>query len=146
MSRIQTAERTALRTTAPRRKSSSVALSQAVHANHTHVNSDLISKRDSRIPEVRGLTFWGQWLAALTVSILLLCVLALIKTGDIATHYRVMMLVVILGSVPAYSLVRAYHKQHGYLIGLGRLLAGWLILLSGLIVAAFITKTSELFS
>ena len=146
MSRIKTAERTALRTTAPRRKSSSVALSQAAHANHTHVNSDLIGKRDSRIPEVRGLTFWGQWLAALTVSILLLCVLALIKTGDIATHYRVMMLVVILGSVPAYSLVRAYHKQHGYLIGLGRLLAGWLILLSGLIVAAFVTKTSELFS
>lgn len=146
MSRIQTAERSAQRTTAPRRKSSSVALSQAAHANHTHVNSDLIGKRDARIPEGRGLTFWGQWLAAVTVSILLLCVLALIKTGDIAPHYRVMMLVVILGSVPAYSLVRAYHKQHGYLIGLSRLLAGWLILLSGLIVAAFVTKTSELFS
>lgn len=39
-----------------------------------------------------------------------------------------------------------YHKQHGYLVGLGHLLAGWLVLLSGLMVLAFITKTSELFS
>jgi putative colanic acid biosynthesis UDP-glucose lipid carrier transferase len=42
--------------------------------------------------------------------------------------------------------MRVYHKQHGYLVGLGRLLAAWLILLSGLLVAAFVTKTSELFS
>ncbi|MGH8437373.1 MAG: undecaprenyl-phosphate glucose phosphotransferase [Pseudomonas sp.] len=106
----------------------------------------MIGKRDTSIPGGRGLTFWGQWLAALGVLTLLLCVLALMKTGEIGTQYRVLALFALLGSVPVYSAVRVYHKQHGYLVGLGRLLAGWLILLSALTVAAFVTKTSELFS
>ncbi|MBT8765765.1 undecaprenyl-phosphate glucose phosphotransferase [Pseudomonas sp. DB1] len=77
---------------------------------------------------------------------LLLCALAVAKTGHIETQYRMLALFTMLGSVPAYSLLRVYHKHHGYVVGLGRLLAGWLMLLSGLTVMAFLTKTSELFS
>lgn len=53
---------------------------------------------------------------------------------------------ILLGSVPAYSMMQVYHKHHGYLVGLGRLLAGWMALLSGLVLMAFITKTSEMYS
>ncbi|AYC31454.1 undecaprenyl-phosphate glucose phosphotransferase [Pseudomonas cavernae] len=106
----------------------------------------MIGKRDTSIPGGRGLTFWGQWLAAATLLILLLCTLAMLKTGEIGTQYRVLAAFALFASVPVYSLMRVYHKQHGYLVGLGRLLGGWLILLSMLTVAAFVTKTSELFS
>lgn len=101
---------------------------------------------DTTLPEGRGLTFWGQWLAAMTLLILLLCVLALHKTGQVGAQYRIMAIFTLLGSVPAYTLMRVYHKKYGCLVGLGRLLSGWLVLLSGLAVAAFVTKTSELFS
>ena len=106
----------------------------------------LIRKRNTTLPAGRGLTFWGQWLAAISVLILLLCALAVRKTGVVDTQYRMLGAFMLLGSVPAYSMMKVYHKQHGYLAGLGRLLAGWLVLLSGLTVVAFITKTSELFS
>ncbi|WP_375741575.1 undecaprenyl-phosphate glucose phosphotransferase [Pseudomonas boanensis] len=106
----------------------------------------MISKRESTAPENRGLTFWGQWTAAIGMLTLLLCALAVAKTGHIETQYRMLALFTLLGSVPAYSLMRVYHKHHGYVVGLGRLLAGWLMLLSGLTVMAFLTKTSELFS
>ncbi|WP_280287805.1 undecaprenyl-phosphate glucose phosphotransferase [Pseudomonas sp. BN417] len=94
----------------------------------------------------RGLTFWGQWLVAVSSMITLLCVLALIETGEIGLHYRMLALIVLFGSVPVYSLMRVYHKKHGYLVGLCRLLAGWLILLGGLTVAVVVTKTGEHFS
>lgn len=103
-------------------------------------------KRDGGLPQGRGLTFWGQWLGAMGILVLLLCALTLLKTGEIGTQYRIMALLVVLASVPVYSVVRVYHKQHGYLVGLGRLLVGWLVLLSGLTMAAFVTKTSESFS
>jgi putative colanic acid biosynthesis UDP-glucose lipid carrier transferase len=106
----------------------------------------LIRKRNTTLPAGRGLTFWGQWLAAISVLILLLCALAVKKTGAVDTQYRMLGAFMLLGSVPAYSMMKVYHKHHGYLAGLGRLLAGWLVLLSGLTVVAFITKTSELFS
>lgn len=106
----------------------------------------MINQHDTIFPGGRGLTFWGQWLAAVTLLIVLLCVLAVLKTGEIGAQYRILAIFALLGSVPAYSLMQVYHKQHGYLVGLGRLLGGWLILLSGLTVAAFVTKTSELFS
>jgi putative colanic acid biosynthesis UDP-glucose lipid carrier transferase len=106
----------------------------------------LIRKRNTTLPAGRGLTFWGQWLAAISVLVLLLCVLAMRKTGEVDTQYRMLGAFMLLGSVPAYSMMQVYHKHHGYLAGLGRLLAGWLVLLSGLTVVAFITKTSELFS
>ncbi|MFV3384130.1 undecaprenyl-phosphate glucose phosphotransferase [Pseudomonas sp. NY15364] len=108
--------------------------------------SNLASKRESGTAENRGLTFWGQWAAATSLLILLLCTLAMIKTGEIDTQYRILALLTLLGSVPAYSLVGAYQKHHSHLAGLGRLLGGWLLLLAGLLVATFITKTSTLFS
>ena len=106
----------------------------------------VIRKRTTTTPASRSLTFWAQWLAATAILILLLCALAVIKTGEVDTQYRMLAAFMLLGSVPAYSMMQVYHKQHGYLVGLGRLLAGWLALLSGLTVVAFITKTSELFS
>ena len=106
----------------------------------------LIRKRNTTLPAGRGLTFWTQWLAAISALILLLCALATIKTGEVEAHYRILAAFILLGSVPSYSMMQVYHKHHGYLVGLGRLLAGWLVLLSGLTVVAFITKTSELFS
>ncbi|MDH4610286.1 undecaprenyl-phosphate glucose phosphotransferase [Pseudomonas sp. BN102] len=78
--------------------------------------------------------------------ILLLCVLAMMETGEIGLHYRMLALFVLFGSVPVYSLMRVYHKKHGYLVGLCRLLGGWLILLGGLTVAVYVTKTGEHFS
>ncbi|AOE83153.1 undecaprenyl-phosphate glucose phosphotransferase [Pseudomonas sp. TCU-HL1] len=106
----------------------------------------MISKREASIPGGRGLTFWGQWLAAMALLLLLLCALTLLKTGEIASQYRVLGGFALFASVPVYSLMRVYHKQHGYLVGLGRLLGGWLVLLSLLTVATFVTKTSHLFS
>ncbi|WP_280326523.1 undecaprenyl-phosphate glucose phosphotransferase [Pseudomonas sp. BN102] len=92
------------------------------------------------------MTFWGQWLVAVSLMILLLCVLAMMETGEIGLHYRMLALFVLFGSVPVYSLMRVYHKKHGYLVGLCRLLGGWLILLGGLTVAVYVTKTGEHFS
>ncbi|VVP60469.1 hypothetical protein PS838_06152 [Pseudomonas fluorescens] len=106
----------------------------------------MIRKRSTTIPTGRSLTFWAQWLAAISVLILLLCALAVMKTGEVDTQYRMLGAFMLLGSVPAYSMMQVYHKHHGYLVGIGRLLAGWLTLLCGLTVMGFITKTSELFS
>ncbi|MHC8315210.1 undecaprenyl-phosphate glucose phosphotransferase [Pseudomonas sp. LB3P31] len=106
----------------------------------------MIRKRNTTMPANRGLTFWAQWAAAISVLTLLLCALAVIKTGEVDTPYRMLAILIMLGSVPAYSMMQVYHKQHGYLVGLGRLLAGWVTLLSGLVVMAFITKTSEMYS
>ena len=86
----------------------------------------LIRKRSTTMPAGRSLTFWAQWVAAISVLILLLCALAVMKTGEVDTQYRMLAAFMLLGSVPAYSMMQVYHKQHGYLAGLGRLLAGWL--------------------
>jgi putative colanic acid biosynthesis UDP-glucose lipid carrier transferase len=51
-----------------------------------------------------------------------------------------------LGSVPAYSFFQVYHKRHGLLSGMGRLLAGWLSLLGVMIAIAFMTQTTAVFS
>lgn len=94
----------------------------------------------------RGLTFWAQWLAAAFATSVLLFALVIDKNGDIAVQYRLLAVVALLGSVPAYSLLRVYHKHHGYLVGLTRLCSAWLILLAALIATAFVTKTSQLYS
>lgn len=94
----------------------------------------------------RGLTFWLQWITASVLLTLLLLTLATIKTGTIDPQYRILAIFALLGSVPVYSLFRVYYKQHGYLIGLARLLGAWLVLLAGLTALAFISKTSELYS
>lgn len=126
-------------------KLASVAKPASQPARNSVRSSSMIGKRAS-LAEGRGLTFWVHWLAAFSLLTLLLCTLTLVKTGDIETHYRVLVLFSLFVSVPIYSLMRVYYKQQGYLAGLGRLLAGWLILLSALLVGAFVTKTSELFS
>lgn len=94
----------------------------------------------------RGLTFWIQWFVAAAAITTLLFALVIDKNRDIAVQYRLLAVVALLGSVPVYSLLRVYHKHHGYLIGVARLLSAWLVLLAGLIAVAFVTKTSELFS
>lgn len=93
-----------------------------------------------------SLTFWIQWLVGCALTLILLCGLTLDKNGEIAAQYRVLALLTLLASVPAYSLARAYQKQHGYLSGLARIFAAWVVLLSGLAIAGFVTKTGALFS
>ncbi|WP_205755302.1 undecaprenyl-phosphate glucose phosphotransferase [Azotobacter chroococcum] len=106
----------------------------------------IASHPDLALPGGRGLTFWGQWLVATTLTTLLLCSLAQLKTGELDTPYRILAIIAVLASVPIYSLLGVYHKQHGYLSGLARLCAGWLLLLAALTLLAFVTKTSELYS
>ncbi|WP_439862023.1 undecaprenyl-phosphate glucose phosphotransferase [Pseudomonas sp. MBLB4136] len=129
-----------------RRRGDLAGLGRGANETRQRGGLNLVGKRDTSAAAGRGLTFWGQWFAAISSVILLLSVLALFKTGEMGEQYRVLALLVLLGSVPAYSLLRVYHKHHGYLTGLSRLLAGWLVLLAGLTVAAFVTKTSASFS
>lgn len=102
--------------------------------------------RFDRSASLRGLTFWIQWLAASGVMITMLVVLTWHRTGGFDAHYRYLALLTLLGSVPAYSLMQVYHKQHGYCRGALRLLAGWAALLMGLTSVGFISKTSQHFS
>lgn len=95
---------------------------------------------------LKGLTFWGQWTLALGITITLLLTLVYYKTGDIAFYYRVCAALTVLASLPSYSLCQVYVKKDGYLTGLGKLLCGWLLTLSGLTVTGFICKANELFS
>lgn len=118
-----------------------IAQSQPQPAQHRAVGV-----RRAQTLSGRGLTFWLQWLTANVALTLLLVTLANIKTGTIDPHYRILVIVTLFGSVPVYSLLQVYYKQHGYLIGLARLLGAWLVLLAGLTALAFVTKTSELYS
>ncbi|MBY8933974.1 MULTISPECIES: undecaprenyl-phosphate glucose phosphotransferase [Pseudomonas] len=94
----------------------------------------------------RGLTFWGQWLCALSLTTVLLMLLVHWRVGSLNSEYRILIILAVLGSVPIYSVMQVYHKRHGLLVGLGRLLAGWLILLAVLAAIAFITQTSAIYS
>lgn len=94
----------------------------------------------------RGLTFWGQWVCAMTLTTSLLMLLVWWRVGSLTSDYRILLILTVLGSVPIYSLMQVYHKRHGLLAGLGRLLAGWLILLAVLGAIAFITQTSAVYS
>ena len=100
----------------------------------------------AQVAHRKGLTFWGQWLCALTLVNVLLMVLVYWRVGVLSSPYRVLMILTVLGSVPIYGAMQVYHKRHGLLVGLARLLAGWLILLAVLISIAFITQTSAIFS
>lgn len=106
----------------------------------------MTSQYSAQMAQRRGLTFWGQWLCAMTLVNLLLILLVHWRVGDLPSEYRVLMSLTLLGSLPVYSLVQVYHKRHGLLVGLSRLLAGWLILLGLLMSIAFVTQTSALFS
>ncbi|NVK40750.1 MAG: undecaprenyl-phosphate glucose phosphotransferase [Oceanospirillaceae bacterium] len=77
----------------------------------------------------------------------LLGLLTWLKTGTFETQYRILAVIAILGSVPAYTAVRVYDsRREGSFSGLMRLLGGWLLLLSMLSVVAFLTKTSDNYS
>lgn len=91
--------------------------------------------------------FFGlQWLAGIIPLISLLEVLTLDKTGAVGEQYQLLAVYTFLASLPAFFLAGAYHRNHGYLTGLARLLGGWMILLAGFTVISFVTKTSERFS
>ncbi len=104
---------------------------------HTRINRNGVDK---------GLTFWGQWAAAIVTVIALLFILTYRQNGEIGSADRVLAILTLLGSVPAYSLMQVYHKRLGYLSGLARLLCGWSLTLAGMACIGFITKTSEIFS
>ncbi len=76
----------------------------------------------------------------------LLQVLTLDKTGTVGEQYQLLAVYTFLASLPAFFLAGAYHRNHGYLTGLARLLAGWMLLLAGFTMISFLTKTSERFS
>ncbi|SDU08095.1 undecaprenyl-phosphate glucose phosphotransferase [Halopseudomonas salegens] len=96
--------------------------------------------------QVRGLTFWGQWLVAQLLSSSLLIGLTLNKLDDVTSPYRILIILAVVFSIPVYSLLQTYHKEHGKLTGLSRLLGAWLVLLASLIITAFVTKTSATYS
>src|SRR5690606_1711238 len=91
--------------------------------------------------------FFGlQWLAGIVPLIALLEILILDKTGTVGEQYQLLAVYTLLASLPVFILAGAYHRNHGYLTGLARLLGGWMILLAGFTVISFVTKTSERFS
>lgn len=94
----------------------------------------------------RSLTFWGQWAVAMAIALLMLVGLVDLKTDTFDTHYRVLAVLTLLGSLLVYQSLHVYDRNIGYLAGALRLLSGWLILLAALGVMAFFTKTSELYS
>jgi len=106
----------------------------------------MVHTRIDRKAVAKGLTFWGQWAVGTGLAIALLFVLAYNQTGEVGSHYRVLAVLFLLGSVPSYTLMQVYHKQHGYLSGLIRLFIGWLITFAGLTSIGFLSKTGELFS
>ena len=106
----------------------------------------MLHTRIDRKAVTKGLTFWGQWTVATGAMIALLFVLAYNQNGEVGSHYRVLAVLYLLASVPSYTLMQVYHKQHGYLSGLIRLLVGWLATLAGLTTIGFLSKTGELFS
>ena len=106
----------------------------------------MIAPRPNPAVNRRGLTFWGQWLCAISLVSGLLCHLAIQEYGTVPGDYRLLIVLSVLGSVPVYILLRVYHKRHGYSAGLVRLLAGWLTLLAGLGGIAYLSQSSHSYS
>jgi len=86
----------------------------------------------------RGLTFWAQWICAMGLTTLVTCAIVYQAIGAVPYAYRVLMIVGVLGSVPIYSALHVYHKRFGYLMGLLRLFAGWLLLVTALAVLSLV--------
>lgn len=82
----------------------------------------------------------------MSLSTALLCLHAWLKTDDLSSDYRILALLAILCSVPAYASTGCYKKGEPLLRGCTRITAGWLLLLASLSVLAFITKTGHSFS
>ena len=106
----------------------------------------MIAKRNNPAVNRHGLTFWVQWFCAVSLVSILLCYLAIDQFGMVSTQYRMLIVVTVFASVPAYMLAHVYHKRHGYFAGLGHLLIGWATLLSGLFAIAHLSNSSNLFS
>ena len=106
----------------------------------------MTSQYTSRITHRKGLTFWSQWACGMALANLVLIMLVWDRGASVDSEYRVAMILTVLGSVPAYSFLQVYHKRHGILSGMGRLLAGWMSLLGALIAIAFLTQTTAVFS
>lgn len=106
----------------------------------------MASQHSSFVANRRGLTFWGQWAASMFMVNALLSVLVLVHFGTVPSEYRLLGILTILGSVPAYAVCQVYHKRHRVVSGLARLAAAWALLLAGLLTIAFATQTSHLYS
>ncbi|VVN27578.1 undecaprenyl-phosphate glucose phosphotransferase [Pseudomonas fluorescens] len=106
----------------------------------------MIHTRIDRKSVAKGLTFWGQWFAAMSCVVALLFMLVYYETGAIEFHYRILAILTVLVSVPVYSALQVYYKRHDYLNGLARLLLGWTIILAGLFSIGFITIAIDLYS
>ncbi len=106
----------------------------------------MIAKRTNPAVNRRGLTFWGQWICAMGLVSGLLCYLVYQQFGAVPAQYRLLLVITVLGSVPAYTLLHVYHKKHSYRAGLSHLLAGWAALLSALVVIAYVSQSMHLFS
>ena len=102
--------------------------------------------RINRNTPLKGLTFWGQWIAGQGLAVTLLLILVYYQTETVEFYYRVCATLTILASVPAYTWCGVYAKKDNYLEGLIRLLMGWAMTLSALAVVAFLCKVNELFS
>ena len=102
--------------------------------------------RINRNTTLKGLTFWGQWIAGQGLAVTLLLILVYYHTESVEFYYRVCATLTVLASVPAYTWCGVYAKKDNYLEGLIRLLMGWAMTLSALAVVAFLCKANELFS
>ncbi|WP_259198131.1 MULTISPECIES: undecaprenyl-phosphate glucose phosphotransferase [unclassified Pseudomonas] len=105
----------------------------------------LNNRRMHRNLTPKGLTFWGQWAIAVSMVVVLLFSLALFKTGQLESHYRILAAITILASIPAYMLCDVYSKKDDFFVGLGRLFTGWLLTLSILSAVGVACNASSLF-
>lgn len=106
----------------------------------------MIAPRANPAANRHGLTFWGQWLCGITLVSCILCHLAIEHFGEVPAEYRLLVALTVLGSVPAYMLLRVYHKRYAYLGGLLHLAAGWATLLAGLGIIFLASGSDSLFA
>ena len=106
----------------------------------------MIHTRLDRKTVARGLTFWGQWAVAMAFVSALLMSLVYTKFGSVDFHYRILAVLTLLVSVPAYSATHVYYKRHTAFNGCVRLFLGWTLTLACLSTIGFLTKSGELFS
>jgi putative colanic acid biosynthesis UDP-glucose lipid carrier transferase len=106
----------------------------------------MIAPRTNPAANRHGLTFWGQWLCGITLVSAVLCYLAIDRFGEVPTVYRLLIALTVLGSVPAYMLLRVYHKRYDYASGLAHLAAGWVTLLAGLAVIIYLSDSGNMFA
>ncbi|WP_129136129.1 undecaprenyl-phosphate glucose phosphotransferase [Luteimonas sp. YGD11-2] len=106
----------------------------------------MLAQRANPAANRHGLTFWGQWVCGISLGSAVLCYLAISHFGEVPGEYRLLVALTVLGSVPAYMLLRVYHKRYSYLSGLLHLAAGWVTLLAGLAGILYISESNALFA